>query len=66
MYKEGEMNLKDFIASVGDEKAAKMFGVKIRTAAAWRRGERIPHSTHAKRIMKKSPVTPDGIYGRAA
>lgn len=65
VYKDGEMNLKDFISSVGDAKAARLFGVEERTAASWRRGERTPRPKHVERIVKKSPVTYEGIYGRA-
>ena len=60
------MNLRDFLTTVGDEKAAKLFRTKIRTVASWRRGERLPRFNLAKRIVSKSPVTYEGIYGKAA
>lgn len=57
------MKLSDYIKRVGDAKAARIFGVKERTAASWRRGERMPRKEHASVIVKKSPVTYAGIYG---
>lgn len=56
------MRLSDYIKRVGDARAARLFGVKVRTAAAWRRGERMPRKEHAAVIVRKSPVTYAGIY----
>ena len=41
------MDLKTYINQIGDEEAARLFGVSVRTAASWRRGERIPRPTRA-------------------
>lgn len=57
------MDLKTFIEQVGDEKAAKLFGVKPRTVMSWRLGNRTPRPKQAKVIVAKSPVTMNGIYG---
>jgi hypothetical protein len=57
------MTLPEYIASIGDAKAARLFRVKIRTVAAWRRKERTPRKEHAAIIVAKSPITYAGIYG---
>lgn len=59
------MDLKRFIEKVGDEKAAKLFGVKTRTAASWRRGERIPRPKQVKKILKAAggDLSYESIYG---
>ena len=56
--------LAEYIAEVGDEKAAAMFGVKTRTAKSWRLGDRYPRPEQAKVIVENSPVTYEGIYLR--
>lgn len=56
------MRLTEYIKQVGDEAAAQLFEVKIRTAASWRRRERMPRPEQARRIVERSPVTMDGIY----
>lgn len=56
------MELKAFIEQVGDAKAARLFGVSARTAQSWRLGERIPRKELADVIVRKSPVTYEGIY----
>lgn len=48
------MNLPSFIEQVGDEKAAKLFRVKIRTAKSWRLKERRPKDKHAEKVIKGS------------
>lgn len=45
------MTLSEFIAEVGDEAAARLFGVATRTAAAYRRGEREPSTAKAREIV---------------
>ena len=64
MYTQA-VNLKGFIERVGDTKAAKLFGVKTRTAAAWRRGERQPRPKQVKKIIKASggELSYETIYG---
>lgn len=64
--------LSGFIAEIGDEAAAALFDVKLRTVASWRRGERFPRRDQALRIVDRSkshphgPVTFAGIYQREA
>lgn len=60
------MNLREYIEKMGDEKAAKLFQVKPRTVMSWRLGDRTPRPKQAKIIVEKSPVTMEGIYGGAA
>lgn len=58
------MNLDQFIEEIGDDAAAKLFDVKPRTAASWRRGERKPRPEKAREIVKtlKGRVPLEGIY----
>lgn len=64
-----DKKLSDFIKKVGDEKAANIFGVKKRTAQAYRLGTRKPSAKRALVIVRKTkrlkhgPVTMNGIYG---
>ena len=66
------MELKEFIAAIGDDQAAQLFGVSIRTTQSWRLGDRLPRPTQANTIVTKTathpkgPVTFAGIYGRVA
>lgn len=57
-----QMKLSEYIESVGDEKAAKLFRTKVRTVISWRLLERRPRPEQAEIIVKKSPVTYEGIY----
>lgn len=59
------MTLPEFIESVGAERAAKMFGVKQRTAEAWKRRERYPRPAKAPDIVAATNGAVDykGIYG---
>jgi len=57
------MRLSDYVKQIGDEAAAELFEVKVRTAASWRRRERIPSHKQASIIVGRSPVTYEGIYG---
>ena len=45
------MHLREYIRTHGDEAAARLFEVKVRTAASWRRGERKPRHAQADRII---------------
>jgi hypothetical protein len=56
------MTLPTYIAQMGDEKAARLFGVKTRTAMSWRLRTRFPRPEQARVITERSPVTMDGIY----
>ncbi len=53
--------LSEYIKTIGDEKAAQIFGVELRTAKSWRLGERTPRTSKISVILKKTPVTYDGI-----
>lgn len=46
------MKLKNYVGKIGDSEAAVLFGVKERTTASWRRGERLPRPDMALRIVK--------------
>lgn len=48
------MDLQTFIEAHGDERAAALFGVKERTTASWRRGERWPKPKSWRRIVEAS------------
>ena len=58
------MRLNAYIETIGDAAAAELFGVKERTAASWRRGERLPRPEQAERIVSASRgrVTYSEIY----
>lgn len=60
------MDLEGFIQQLGDDKAAKLFGVKPRTAASWRRGERSPRPKQVQKIIKASngQLSYESIYGK--
>lgn len=59
------LSLPDFIARLGDEKAAELFGVKLRTVQSWRRRERMPRAEQARRIIcaADGEVSYAGIFG---
>jgi hypothetical protein len=58
------MELAVYIHCVGDEAAARLFGVAIRTASSWRRMERAPSPQQALNIVELSEGKVDwkGIY----
>ncbi len=56
------LTLPDYIADIGDEKAAKLFKVKPRTAMSWRLRTRFPTKDQADVIVRKCPVTYEGIF----
>ena len=45
------ISLPEFIADVGDEASAELFGVKLRTIQSWRRRERIPRPDQAQAMV---------------
>jgi len=61
------MKLREYIEMIGDEEAARLFSVKPRTAASWRRGERYPRPKQAAVIVEKTKgrVTYADIYSDA-
>lgn len=60
------LTLSEYIAEVGVEKFAKRFGWKHRRVKAWRYRERVPRKEEAEVIVKRTPVTYEGIYGSRA
>jgi len=60
------MRLKEFIETVGEAEAARIFEVPLRTVRSWRYGQRRPNYKRARQIVEKSPVTMDGIYKDSA
>ena len=58
------MTLIKYIIKVGDKEAAKLFNVKPRTVASWRRGEHFPRSSKAQEIvlLTKCKITMADIY----
>lgn len=59
------LSLPDFIAEIGDERAAELFDVTVRTAQSWRRRERYPRPIQARLIVARSDGRVDyaGIFG---
>lgn len=59
------MTLSEYIKTHGDEACALAWGVKPRTTASWRRGERMPRPDQAHRIVQTTAGQVDyaGIYG---
>ena len=57
------MRLSDYIALIGDQKAAQLWQVSRRAVQSWRLGVRYPRPEIAARIVQTSPVTYEGIYG---
>jgi hypothetical protein len=59
------MTLSDYIKQIGRAAFCKKFKVKDRTAYSWELRDRYPNKSKAQEIVRKSPVTFDGIYGVA-
>jgi len=57
------MNLSDYIREQGAKKFAASIGVTERAALAWQYGTRKPRTELAQKIVAKTPVTYEGIYG---
>ncbi len=47
------MKFSEYIKKLGDEVCAQRWGVKARTVASWRRGERFPRPKQAGEIVRK-------------
>jgi hypothetical protein len=60
------MTLPDYIAAVGDDRAARLFRVTERTAQSWRLGTRLPRPAKAVEIVKrtKGRVSLAGIFAQ--
>lgn len=58
------MTLPEYIADLGDEAAAQLFDVRVRTVQSWRRRERYPRPEQAERIVRLSngKVNYEGVY----
>lgn len=48
------MDLRTYLKAAGDETVAARIGVKPRTVASWRRGERMPRPDQARRLVDLS------------
>lgn len=59
------MTLSDYIKQIGREAFCKKFKVKDRTAYSWELMDRYPNKETARRIVEKTPVTYEGIYGQS-
>jgi DNA-binding transcriptional regulator YiaG len=57
------MKLPEYIRQMGPAKFAKVVGVKERTVLSWLYMHRYPNRMAAKKIVEKTPVTMEGIYG---
>ena len=57
------MRLQDYIRQVGPAKFAKAVGVKKRTVISWMYLARYPKKETAQKIVERTPVTMEGIYG---
>lgn len=57
------MRLPDYIRQVGPAKFAKQIGVKKRTVLSWMYLDRYPNRVAARKIVDRTPVTMEGIYG---
>jgi DNA-binding transcriptional regulator YiaG len=57
------MKLSDYIKDMGDVKFAALIGCSKHAARSWRLGERRPRPEQARKIVKKTPITMDEIYG---
>lgn len=58
------MKLAEYIEKVGVKKFAKQIGVRERTVWSWKYLDRRPRPETAQRIVEKTPVTMEGIYGQ--
>lgn len=63
VYNVGLMRLPEYIRQVGATKFAKTVGAKRRTVLAWQYMTRYPNREAAKKIVERTPVTMEGIYG---
>ena len=57
------MRLPEYIKQVGVKKFARQFRLNQRTVVSWIYTERRPRREIAQRIVKRTPVTMEGIYG---
>lgn len=57
------MTLPDYIRQIGPANFAKLLKFKERTVLSWMYMTRYPNREAAKKIVERTPVTMDGIYG---
>lgn len=60
------MELSEYIRKQGAKTFAKQFGVTERAALAWQYKTRRPRAEVAQKIVAKTPVTYEGIYGESS
>ena len=60
------MNLTDYISALGDDTAAKVLGITVRSAKAYRLGVRTPRPAKAQQMVKRSrgKLSLEAIYAR--
>lgn len=57
------LSLSDFIARHGDEEAARILGIRPRTAQAYRLGNRVPRPERAREFVRRAPqLTMASVY----
>jgi hypothetical protein len=66
MTRVASPTLSEYIDEIGMECFAKRFRWTLRRVKAYRYGERIPRGKDAKKIVERTPVTYEGIYGAKA
>jgi hypothetical protein len=57
------MRLHEYIRSVGIQGFAKAIGEKERTVKSWLYLDRLPRPITAQKIVERTPLTMEGIYG---
>lgn len=65
MTKNADLTLRDYVRELGYDEFAKRFGCSHSLAVKYARGERRPRfggDVH-RRLVKKSPLTIEGIFG---
>ena len=62
--KMGSVTLREYIESKGDQAAADLFGVPVRTVMSWRLGDRMPRPKTAQLIVERTEgeVSMNDIY----
>jgi hypothetical protein len=56
----GMKTLQEFLGTIGDTEAARLLGMKPRSVAAYRRGERRPNPARAAHIIAVAATHPAG------
>ena len=65
-YRYAQMNLPEYIRSIGIRAFCERFDITERAAIAYRHRARRPRPEVAQRIVEGSPVTWEGIYAPKA